>query len=199
LTKEYQIRLDPDKLVSYGLSIAQVEQQLSNNNTNAGGSFIVAGAQQIWQRFGTKWAIWTLQAKSLLPASISYPNTKNSGPLLGMTWYNLLSDRFTGLNAIPVPGTLRDSLVLLPVVLEQQTELKPTRIVTDTGPYSDVMFGLFLHLGYRFCPHTGPSKRKMTALESSWLIYFEPHSRNESQRGVMTWRNKVFQFHVSAA
>ena len=46
-TKEYQVRLDPDKLVSYGLSIAQVEQQLTNNNTNAGGSFIVAGAQQI--------------------------------------------------------------------------------------------------------------------------------------------------------
>ncbi len=46
-TKEYQIRLDPDKLVSYGLNIAQVEQQLANNNTNAGGSFIVAGAQQI--------------------------------------------------------------------------------------------------------------------------------------------------------
>src|SRR5271168_3387323 len=47
LTKEYQIRLDPDKLVSYGLSIAQVEQQLANNNANAGGSFIVAGSQQI--------------------------------------------------------------------------------------------------------------------------------------------------------
>ncbi len=46
-TKEYQIRLDPDKLVSYGLNIAQVEQQLTNNNTNAGGSFIVAGSQQI--------------------------------------------------------------------------------------------------------------------------------------------------------
>jgi len=46
-TKEYQIRLDPDKLVSYGLNIAQVEQQLANNNANAGGSFIVAGAQQI--------------------------------------------------------------------------------------------------------------------------------------------------------
>jgi cobalt-zinc-cadmium resistance protein CzcA len=46
-TKEYQIRLNPDKLISYGLSIAQVEQQLANNNTNAGGSFIVAGAQQI--------------------------------------------------------------------------------------------------------------------------------------------------------
>jgi cobalt-zinc-cadmium resistance protein CzcA len=46
-TKEYQVRLDPDKLVSYGLSIAQVEQQLANNNANAGGSFIVAGSQQI--------------------------------------------------------------------------------------------------------------------------------------------------------
>ncbi len=46
-TKEYQVRLDPDKLISYGLTIGQVEQQLANNNTNAGGSFIVAGSQQI--------------------------------------------------------------------------------------------------------------------------------------------------------
>ena len=46
-TREYQVRLDPDKLVSYGLSIAQVEQQLTNNNANAGGSFIEAGQQQI--------------------------------------------------------------------------------------------------------------------------------------------------------
>lgn len=46
-TREYQVRLDPDKLVSYGLSIAQVEQQLANNNANAGGSFIQAGLQQI--------------------------------------------------------------------------------------------------------------------------------------------------------
>src|ERR1700723_803348 len=46
-TREYQVRLDPDKLVSYGLSIGQVEQQLSLNNGNAGGSFIIAGLQQI--------------------------------------------------------------------------------------------------------------------------------------------------------
>jgi heavy metal efflux system protein len=47
LTKEYQIRLDPEKLVSYGLSLSQVENQLALNNTNAGGSFIQAGPQQI--------------------------------------------------------------------------------------------------------------------------------------------------------
>ena len=47
ITKEYQVRLDPDKLVSYGLSLAQLEQQLTNSNANGGGSFIEAGAQQI--------------------------------------------------------------------------------------------------------------------------------------------------------
>ncbi len=46
-TKEYQVRLDPEKLVAYGLSMSQVEQQISSNNTNGGGSFIEEGAQQI--------------------------------------------------------------------------------------------------------------------------------------------------------
>jgi cobalt-zinc-cadmium resistance protein CzcA len=46
-TREYQVRVDPTKLISYGLSIAQVEQQLTNNNANAGGSFLEAGLQQI--------------------------------------------------------------------------------------------------------------------------------------------------------
>lgn len=47
VTREYQVRVDPDKLVAYGLSIGQVEQQLTNNNLNAGGSFIEQGQQQI--------------------------------------------------------------------------------------------------------------------------------------------------------
>src|SRR5215469_13263304 len=46
-TREYQVRLDPNKLITYGLNIGQVEQQLANNNANAGGSFIQAGLQQI--------------------------------------------------------------------------------------------------------------------------------------------------------
>lgn len=80
------------------------------------------------------------------------PNPKYFNRGRGVTWYNLLSDQGTGLNAITVPGTLRDSLVLLAVVLEQQTELQPTAIMTDTGAYSDVVFGLFRLLGYRFSP-----------------------------------------------
>ncbi len=46
-TREYQVRVDPNRLISYGLSLAQVEQQLTNNNANAGGSFIEAGLQQL--------------------------------------------------------------------------------------------------------------------------------------------------------
>jgi cobalt-zinc-cadmium resistance protein CzcA len=45
--REYQVRVDPNKLIAYGLSLAQVEQQLTNNNANAGGSFIEAGLQQL--------------------------------------------------------------------------------------------------------------------------------------------------------
>jgi cobalt-zinc-cadmium resistance protein CzcA len=45
--REYQVRVDPNKLISYGLSIAQVETQLASNNVNAGGSFVEEGAQQL--------------------------------------------------------------------------------------------------------------------------------------------------------
>jgi cobalt-zinc-cadmium resistance protein CzcA len=46
-TREYQVRVDPNKLIAYGLSLAQVEQQLTNNNVNAGGSFLEEGLQQV--------------------------------------------------------------------------------------------------------------------------------------------------------
>ena len=46
-TREYQVRIDPEKLVDYGLSLSQIEQQLSGNNTNGGGSFIQEGSQEV--------------------------------------------------------------------------------------------------------------------------------------------------------
>jgi cobalt-zinc-cadmium resistance protein CzcA len=45
--REYQVRVDPNKLIAYGLSISQVENQLTNNNVNAGGSFVEEGLQQL--------------------------------------------------------------------------------------------------------------------------------------------------------
>ena len=46
-TREYQVILDPNKLVAYGLTVAQVKAALAANNTNGGGSFIQQGEQQI--------------------------------------------------------------------------------------------------------------------------------------------------------
>jgi cobalt-zinc-cadmium resistance protein CzcA len=47
VTREYQVTVDPEKLISYGLTLQQVQQQLAANNVDAGGSFIEQGSQQI--------------------------------------------------------------------------------------------------------------------------------------------------------
>src|SRR5580700_7456371 len=46
-TREYQVQIDPGRLVSYGLSLSQVEQSVAANNTNAGGGFIERGQQAL--------------------------------------------------------------------------------------------------------------------------------------------------------
>ncbi len=46
-TREYQVQIDPGKLVSYGLTLAQVEQAIAANNTNAGGGFVERGEQAL--------------------------------------------------------------------------------------------------------------------------------------------------------
>jgi TnpA family transposase len=65
---------------------------------------------------------------------------------------NVVSDQFTGLNVVTVPGTLCDSLNLLAIVLEQETELQPTEIMTDTAGYTDTIFGIFFLLAISSAP-----------------------------------------------
>lgn len=79
-------------------------------------------------------------------------NSKFFGWLKGLTWYNFLSDQYTGFHAITIPGTLCDSIFVLEGLLEQQTNLNPTEIMTDTAGASDLIFGLFWLLGYQFSP-----------------------------------------------
>ena len=80
------------------------------------------------------------------------PNPKYFGVGRGITYYNFTSDQFTGFHSIVITGTLRDSLYLLEGLLEQETSLRPTEVMTDTHGYSDVVFGLFWLLGYQFSP-----------------------------------------------
>lgn len=49
-------------------------------------------------------------------------------------------------------GTIRDSIFVLEELLEQQTGLNPTKIMTDTAVSSDLIFDLFWLLGYQFSP-----------------------------------------------
>lgn len=80
------------------------------------------------------------------------PNRKYFGSSRGITWYNFISDQFSGFHGIVIPGTLRDSIFVLEGLLEQQTGLDPVEIMTDTAGSSDMVFGLFWLLGYQFSP-----------------------------------------------
>ncbi|HIC8897842.1 TPA: Tn3 family transposase, partial [Klebsiella aerogenes] len=82
----------------------------------------------------------------------SGPNRKYFGSGRGITWYNFVSDQYSGFHGIVIPGTLRDSIFVLEGLLEQQTGLNPVEIMTDTAGTSDIIFGLFWLLGYQFSP-----------------------------------------------
>lgn len=79
-------------------------------------------------------------------------NRKYFGTNKGITWYNFVSDQYSGFHGIVIPGTLRDSMFILDGLLEQQTGLTPTEIMTDTAGTSEMVFGLFWLLGYQFSP-----------------------------------------------
>ncbi len=46
LTKQYQVIVSPDRLTSYGVTLAQVFEALEKNNSNASGNFIEHGSEQ---------------------------------------------------------------------------------------------------------------------------------------------------------
>ena len=80
------------------------------------------------------------------------PNRKYFGSGRGVTYYNFTSDQFTGFHGIVIPGTLRDSLFILEGLLDQQTSLQPTQLMSDTAGSSEIVFGLFWLLGFQFSP-----------------------------------------------
>ncbi len=82
----------------------------------------------------------------------SGPNKKYFNSGRGITWYNFISDQYSGFHGIVIPGTLRDSIYILEGLLEQQTGLNPKEIMSDTAGSSDMVFGLFWLLGYQFSP-----------------------------------------------
>jgi TnpA family transposase len=80
------------------------------------------------------------------------PSPKYFGYRKGLTWLNAINDQVAGIGAKVVPGTQRDSLHILDTLLNLDAGPKPDMIATDEASYSDMVFGLFSILGYRFSP-----------------------------------------------
>jgi TnpA family transposase len=70
----------------------------------------------------------------------------------GVTWLNMVNDQYAGLVGMLVAGTPRDSLYLLDVLHDQDAGVRPELIMTDTGSYSDLVFGLVVLTGRRYAP-----------------------------------------------
>jgi TnpA family transposase len=80
------------------------------------------------------------------------PNPKYFGRRRGATWLNLLNDQAVGLAGMVVSGTPRDSLNVIDLIYRQEGGRRPEVIVTDTGSYSDIVFGLLRLLGFDYRP-----------------------------------------------
>jgi TnpA family transposase len=80
------------------------------------------------------------------------PSPRFFGYKRGITWLNAVNDRFAGLGAIIITGTVRDSLYILDTLLNLDAGPKPDVVTTDHASYSDIVFGVFAILGYRFSP-----------------------------------------------
>ncbi len=68
----------------------------------------------------------------------SGPNRKYFGSGRGITWYNFVSDQYSGFHGIVVPGTLRDSIFVLEGLLEQQTGL--AQAIMEVGRVNKTLY-----------------------------------------------------------
>ncbi|MFI6368333.1 Tn3 family transposase [Nocardia sp. NPDC050630] len=80
----------------------------------------------------------------------SRPSPRFFGRRRGITWLNMLNDQAAGLAAKVVSGTPRDSLHIVDVLQSQRGGWVPDSVITDTGSYSDIVFGLLHLTGYQY-------------------------------------------------
>jgi len=137
--------------------LSWLTQNFIRPDTRAAASARIAAAHRelpITAHWGDGQTVSADGLRFLAPKSAIHagPNPKYFRNSRGITGYTMLSDPYAGLGAMVVPGTLRDSLVILALLLNQDTERDPAHVMTDSAACSDSMFGLFWLLGYNFCP-----------------------------------------------
>ena len=97
------------------------------------------------------------------------PNRKYFGPARGVTWLNMISDQAVGLAGKVVSGAPRDSLHALDVAFSLDHGQRPDILISDSGAYSDMMFGLCQPLGIDYRPELAdmPDQRAWRADRSA--------------------------------
>jgi TnpA family transposase len=80
------------------------------------------------------------------------PSPKSFGYKRGITLLNAVNDQVMGIGQMVVPGTPRDSLYILDCLINIDAGPKPEVVTTDQASDSDMVFGIFSMLGYRFAP-----------------------------------------------
>ncbi len=80
------------------------------------------------------------------------PNPKYFGRGRGATLLNLVNDHAVGIAGMVLSGTPRDSLHVIDLIYRQDGGTRPEVIISDTGSYSDMVFGLLRLLGFDYRP-----------------------------------------------
>ncbi len=80
------------------------------------------------------------------------PNPKYFGRGRGATLLNLVNDHAVGIAGMVLSGTPRDSLHVIDLLYRQDGGTRPEVIISDTGSYSDMVFGLLHLLGFDYRP-----------------------------------------------
>ena len=87
-----------------------------------------------------------------VPSLMAKPNRKYFGPKRGMTFLNMINDQAFGTGHKIVAGTDRDCLHAIDLFFGPGAANLPEVLVTDTGSYSDLVFGLAHLLGKEYRP-----------------------------------------------
>ncbi len=137
--------------------LSHVDQNYVNAETHAAANTMLVAAQaqvpiaQLWGG-GLLASVDGLRFVVPVRSLNSGPSPKYFGYKRGLTWLNAVNDQACGIGAQVVAGTPRDSLHILDVLLNLDAGPKPDLIATDEATYSNIVFGVFRILGYRFSP-----------------------------------------------
>jgi TnpA family transposase len=80
------------------------------------------------------------------------PNPKYFGRRKGTTLLNMINDQGVGLAGMVLAGTPRDSLYAVDLMYRRDGGIRPEVFISDTGAYSDMVFGLLKLLGVAYRP-----------------------------------------------